>query len=107
MMLSYYSEKKADDILIEIVERELAEYSGGAAVSSAKIIVFVIRRLVKSLVPLIVAALFGLMMKLVVPFVIVAAIFEIVSLVKYFSNGCLVMMISEEAKKPPTRKSQP
>ncbi|MGN0678250.1 MAG: leucine-rich repeat domain-containing protein [Oscillospiraceae bacterium] len=103
-MLSYYSEKKADDILVEIVERELAEFSGGVTVSSAKIVVFVIRRLVKGLVPLIVAALFGLMMRLVVPFVIVAAIFEIVSLVKYFSNGCLVMLISEEAKKAPDKK---
>lgn len=38
--MSYYSEKKADDILIEIVERELAEFSGGAAYLFAPITLY-------------------------------------------------------------------
>ena len=36
--MSYYDEKNADDILKEIVLSELAEFSGGEAVSSPKMV---------------------------------------------------------------------
>ena len=102
--MSYYGEKKAEDILKETVERELSEFSGGAAVSSPKMAGFIARRLANSLVPLGVGALFGLVLHLVVPFVIIAAILELFSLVQFFSGDRLVNLICEAAKKAPDKK---
>lgn len=102
--MSYYGEKKADDILVEIVASELAEFSGGQAVSSPKMAGFIARRLFKSLVIPAVAALFGLLIPKLMFVAAVFSVIEIISLVKFFSGDKMVSLIAAEAKKAPDKK---